>query len=69
MTPKTATNVAIILGALGIILILVGVFTPLGIGAGLLAGIACYILASAVKKMAGAKDWVVAQSGETSARL
>jgi len=56
MTSKTATNVAIILGALGTILILAGVFTPLGMGAGLFAGIACYILAGAVKKMAGVED-------------
>ncbi len=51
MNPNAANAITIILGAIGTIFILAGVF--LGMGYGLFAGITCYIFAGVVKKMAG----------------
>lgn len=53
MNPHSANKVAITLGAAGTILIIAGIFTPLGMSYGLFGGIACYIIAGTVKKMAG----------------
>jgi predicted cobalt transporter CbtA len=53
MNPSMANTLAIVLSALGTILILAGIFTPLGMSYGIFSGIACFIIAGVIKKMGG----------------
>lgn len=53
MNPHAANTVAIILSALGVLLILAGAFGIVAMKYGLFLGIGSFILAGAVKKIGG----------------
>jgi len=51
MNPQTANTLAVVLSALGVILILAGAFGIMAMNYGLFAGIACFIAAGVFKKL------------------